>query len=67
MRIPALAFSAATLLVIACLPGGAQEIIKDKPTPSRAEWAPLGQNVRSGLFDIRRNQGRRSRQWDAGG
>ena len=21
----------------------AQEIIKDKPTPSRAEWAPLGQ------------------------
>jgi len=43
MRTPALAFSAATLLVIACLPAGAQEIIKDKPTPSRAEWAPLGQ------------------------
>ena len=43
MRTPALAFPAATLLVIACLPVGAQEIIKDKPTPSRAEWAPLGQ------------------------
>ena len=43
MRTPALAFSAATLVVIACLPAGAQEIIKDKPPPSRAEWAPLGQ------------------------
>jgi ribonuclease BN (tRNA processing enzyme) len=42
MRTPALVFTAATLLVIGCLPAAAQ-VIKDKPTPSRAEWAPLGQ------------------------
>ena len=40
-------------------------LVNNNPTPSRAKWAPSRPSVRAGLFDIRRHQGGRNRQWDA--